>query len=89
MIRDELTPRGYTANIEPLNEFNILWSLYESHPVLMWYVYSDDPKKGFAQLEWDTWAGQPRTGYVGEHTGLIVGAELSKNGDLLKVGYYE
>jgi len=57
--------------------------------VLFWYVFSDDPKKGFAKLDWKTWDGEARTGYIGEHTGIIVGVELTKGGELSKVGYYE
>lgn len=57
---------------------NIVFSLANNHPVLFWYVFNDDPKKGFAKLDWKTWEGEKITGYIGEHTGIIVGVELDK-----------
>ncbi|MFZ4461623.1 MAG: hypothetical protein ACOYN2_03690 [Patescibacteria group bacterium] len=89
VINQELATYNRVATIDKFSAFNILWSLYSGEPVLFWYVLSDDPKHGFNKIDWRTPAGEIKTGYIGEHTGIIVGAELSKNGDLLKVGYYE
>lgn len=78
-----------SVRIENFNEMNIVFSLAGNHPVLFWYVFTDDPKKGFARLDWKTWEGANRTGYIGEHTGIIVGAQLTNAGEIAKIGYYE
>lgn len=89
VLKQSLAPLGYVPELKTFNEMNIVLSLANDHPVLFWYVFSEDPKKGFAKLEWKTWDGEARTGYIGEHTGIIVGVELTKAGELSKVGYYE
>ena len=89
MLQKLLQPLQYSVKTTKFNEMTIVWNLSQNHPILFWYVFSEDPKQGFAKLEWKTWAGEPRTGYIGEHTGIIVGAELSRSGELTKVAYYE
>lgn len=85
----ELSALGYETEVETFNEMNVVLSLANNHPVLFWYVFTDDPKKGFARMDWTTWDGAARTGYIGEHTGIVVGAELDSGGNIAKVGYYE
>ncbi|MDD2745206.1 MAG: hypothetical protein PHU93_01590, partial [Candidatus Gracilibacteria bacterium] len=89
VLYKQLAPLGYTPELQNFNEMNIVLSIKTNHPVLFWYVLSDDVNKKVTQLNWKTWDGENRTGYVGEHTGVIVGVELTKNGTLSKVGYYE
>lgn len=89
ILGNQLTSIGYTSKLQAFSEMNIVLSLASNHPVLFWYVFTDDAKKGFARLDWTTWDGQARIGYIGEHTGIIVGVELTKGGEISKVGYYE
>ncbi len=84
-----ISPIELRFEIMEIIQFNILWSLYSGDPILFWYVLSDSPKSWFTKLEWKTFDGEMRTGYIGEHTGVIVGAEVSKTGDLLRLAYYE
>lgn len=89
VLHKQLLPLGYAPKLQNFNEMNIVLSVKTNHPVLFWYVLSSDMNKKATQLNWKTWDGENRTGYVGEHTGVIVGVELTKNGTLSKVAYYE
>jgi hypothetical protein len=89
VLTQKLEPLGLTPEIQTFSEMNIVLSLARNHPVLFWYVFTTDAKKGFARLDWKTWDGASRIGYIGEHTGIIVGVEFSKGGEIAKVGYYE
>ena len=88
-IEPKLLKIGYASRIAEFNEMNIVLSLAKNEPVLFWYVFSNDPKKWFAKLDWKTWEWEDKTGYIGEHTGIIVGVEFTKSGEISKVGYYE
>ncbi len=78
ILKKELSALGYVPQTETFSEMNVVLSLANNHPVLFWYVFSEDPKKGFARMDWTTWDGAKRTGYIGEHTGIIVGVTLDK-----------
>ncbi len=89
VLGKQLKNLGFVTQIKEFNEMNIVLSLAGNNPALFWYVFNDDPKKGFARLDWTTWEGASRTGYIGEHTGIIVGVELTQWGEISRVGYYE
>jgi hypothetical protein len=85
----ELTKIGYRASLNDFSELRVGWNILRGEPLYFWYVLSDAPKEGFAKLEWQTELGEKRIGYIGEHTGIIVGVEFDTIGRLLNVAYYE
>jgi hypothetical protein len=88
-LNQELQKIGYKASISEFSELRVSWNILRGEPLYFWYVLSDSPKEGFAKLEWQTETGDKRIGYIGEHTGIIVGVELDSLGRLTSVGYYE
>ena len=88
-LQNELKKIGYSASIDEFSELRVGWNILRGDPLYFWYVLSDAPKDGFAKLEWQTESGDKRVGYIGEHTGIIVGVELDNFGRISQVAYYE
>jgi hypothetical protein len=88
-LNADLGKIGYTAYETEFSEFEITWNLLSNHPLYFWYVLSLEKKDGFAELHWKTPTWKNITGYVGEHTGIIVGATYQPDGSINQVGYYE
>lgn len=88
-VRRELKRYGVAVEKGGFDGDAILRSLAAGNPVVFWYALSDDPNRGFARLSWVTPEGKPVTGYVGQHTGIIVGAKLNDDGSIREISYYE
>ena len=78
-----------SINKGDFDEGKILESLYKGNPVMFWYVHGSAFKMMPSQIEWKTRDGKMITGYVGEHTGIITGAELDANGNITTIHFYE
>lgn len=77
------------------DEQKILDSLASGHPVMFWYLSpiseNDDGVKKYSTrpIIWKTPEGKEIRGYIGEHVGLIVGADIDNSGHITTVSYYQ
>ncbi len=88
-VRRELKRYGLKIDKGTFDAASIVKSLAKGNPVVFWYAMTDDPNRGFARLEWTTPEGRGVVGYVGQHTGIIVGGKIGTDGKLTEVSYYE
>lgn len=89
LAKEILKSSGLTLTKGSFDQAEILASLYKGNPVMFWYVAGSANKFSPSQISWQTPEGRNITGYIGEHTGIITGAELDKNGNIVTLEFYE
>lgn len=88
-VRRELKKYGIRLEKGAFDSNAITESLLAGHGVVFWYVLSTETSRGFSRLEWKTPEGKNVHGFVGQHTGIIVGGKFDDSGNLREVSYYE
>ncbi|MDD5377391.1 MAG: hypothetical protein PHH16_04755 [Candidatus Gracilibacteria bacterium] len=95
IINRFLSPQNLFVQPGTFDERHILDSLSEKHPVMFWYLSaiseSENGEKKYSTkpIVWKTPEGKDIRGYIGEHAGLIVGADFDRSGHITTVSYYQ
>ncbi|MDD2487748.1 MAG: hypothetical protein PHS92_05260 [Candidatus Gracilibacteria bacterium] len=93
IINAKISGLGIQAEKNSFSEENIIESLSKGSPVMFWYLLPVAIGNGagynFNPISWTTAEGNLINGYIGEHTGIIVGASIKEDGSINNLYYYE
>jgi len=90
MLNEYLKPLNLSAVEGSFNEQKVTQSLMDGHPVMFRYVHARkiQGRRAFSPFTRTTPDGKETTVHIGEHVGLIVGADFDKQWKITHLYYY-
>ncbi|MDD2566101.1 MAG: C39 family peptidase [Candidatus Gracilibacteria bacterium] len=93
VINEKISIKNLEIKKSTFDEQTIIESINSGHPVVFWYLSQVKKGKTYGYntqpINWKTPEGNIVAGYIGEHTGIITGIDISKAGAIENIYYYE